>query len=50
MIFRKCIEIFIEYCYYLSLWNNPRVLEVSAMSGQIFETYAKGDKEYERKV
>lgn len=25
---------------YLSLWNNPRTLELSAMSGAIFETYA----------
>ena len=24
---------------YLSLWNNPRALEVSAMAGNIFETY-----------
>lgn len=25
---------------YLSLWNNPRALELSAMSGAMFETYA----------
>lgn len=24
---------------YLGMWNNPRALEVSAMSGQLFETY-----------
>ncbi len=24
---------------YLSLWNNPKALQVSAMSGQMFETY-----------
>ncbi len=24
---------------YLSLWNNPRALQVSAMAGQMFETY-----------
>ena len=24
---------------YLSLWNNPRVLEQSAMAGAMFETY-----------
>lgn len=27
-------------CCYLSLWNNPQTLEVSAMAGAMFETYA----------
>ncbi|MBQ7433226.1 MAG: ATP-binding protein [Lachnospiraceae bacterium] len=33
---------------YLSLWNNPRVLEISAMAGAMFETYVVSEmiKEY----
>jgi predicted AAA+ superfamily ATPase len=36
---------------YLSLWNDPRVLENSAMAGAMFETYVVSEiiKEYTNK-
>ena len=36
---------------YLSLWNNPRVLEQSAMAGAMFETYVVSEiiKQYSNK-
>ena len=30
-------------CAYLTRWNSPETLEVSAMTGQFFETYAVGE-------
>lgn len=30
----------ILWSLYLGLWNNPRVLELSAMAGAMFKTYA----------
>ena len=36
---------------YLSLWNNPRALENSAMAGSLFETYVVSEilKQYANK-
>ena len=30
-------------CCYLSMWNNPKALAVSAMAGQMFETYVASE-------